>query len=247
MSDLAHFMGREQQAKADFVGAMAQMRPYPPSPEEGPAALDAMTDAALHFGISDLRTRQADRLSTLGIDEEQSIDLRKSAGAENDRGLISLAAVRPFADALTAQEVDEEEVAAWRENSPQLRADWRDSIKNLELDPEIIGELATQMDRVCDAVDEGGAAGLGQHMTGLIDELESMRRPESESIRSAARPDAVALAPAVVAAKIAAIAIIMGFAAALIRYLITVRAPWWNPYLVALVAAVMCLFVALGC
>jgi hypothetical protein len=226
MSYLAHFMGREQQAKADFVGAMAQMRPYPSSPKEGPPAFDAMTETALHFGISELRTRQADRLSTLGIDEEQAVALRESARVENDRGLISLAAVRPFADALTAQEIDEQELAAWRERSPQLRADWRDSIKNLELDPEVVGQLATQMDRVCDAVDEEGRPGLGRHIAGLIDELESLRRPEPANIRPTDRPRAVPAA--VIAAKIAVIAIIMGITAGAIWYLISTGAPWYD-------------------
>jgi hypothetical protein len=246
MSDLSHFMGREQQAKADFVAAMAQIRPYPPSPEEGPPAFDAMTETALHFGISELRTRQADRLSTLGIDEEQAVALRESARAENDRGLISLAAVRPFTDALTAQEVDKQELAAWRETSPQIRADWRDSIKNLELDPEVVGELATQMDRVCDAVDEGGRPGLGRHIAGLIDELETIRRPEPANIRSADKPSSAVPAVAI-SVKIAQIAIIMGFTVLIILALISSGAPWWNFALVALVACIICLLFALGC
>jgi hypothetical protein len=197
-----------------------------------------MTDASLHFGTSELRTRQADRLSTLGIDEEQAEALRKSARAENNRGLISLAAVRPFADALIAQKVDEQELAAWRKNSQQLRADWRDSIKNLELDPEVIGELATRMYKVCDAVDENGRLGLGRHIAGLIDELENARRPE---------PSPVAIAPAVIAAKIAMCALIMGLAVVIILDLLAKGAPWWQPFLVALIGCILCLLVALGC
>jgi hypothetical protein len=247
MSDLAHFMGREQQAKADFVDAMAQMRPYPQFPEEGPPAFDAMTETVLHFGVSDLRTRQADRLSTLGVDEELAITLRQSAHGENSRGLIALAAVRPFADALAALKVDDLELAMWREHSAQLRADWRDSIKGVELDPEVVGQLATRMDEVCDAIDESGRPGLGRHIAALIDELESMRRTEHADTRSADGAGVVALAPAVVAAKITAIAVIMGFSAGIIFGLITAGAPWWNLILVALVACIMCLFVALGC
>ena len=245
MSDLAHFMGREQQAKADFVDAMAQIRPHLTSPVEGPPAFDAMTEVALHFGISDLRSRQADRLSALGIDEEQAAALRESARAENDRGLISLAAVRPFAAALTAQEVDQQELAAWRESSPRLRADWRDSIKNLELDPEVVGELAIRMDKFCDAVDEGGRPGLGRQIADLIDEVEILRGRELANIRSAGRPRAVVVAT--VAAKIAAIALIMGFTVLVIESLIVTRAPWWNLALAAFIACLVCLFVALGC
>jgi hypothetical protein len=163
------------------------------------------------------------------------------------QGQCGHAAVRPFADALAAEEIDEQELAAWRENSPQLRADWRDSIKDVELDPEVVGQLATQMDKVCDAVDEGGLPGLGRHIAGLIDELESLRRPEPANIRPSDREPAAALPAAVVAAKIISIAIIMGFAAGFIRYLISTGAPWWNPFLVGLVACITCLFVALGC
>lgn len=244
MSYLAHFVGREQQAKADFVAAMAQMRPYPSSPKEGPPALDAVTETALRFGVADLRKRHADRLSALGIDEEHAIVLRESARTENDRGLLSLAAVRPFAHALMAQETDEQELAAWRETSPQLRADWRDCMKVLEVDAEVVGQVVTQMDRVCDAVDEAGRAGLGRHIAGLIDELENMRRPEPTSVRSTDTPRAVA---AVIIAKIALIAIIMAIAAGVIWDLISKGAPWYDPFAVALFVAISCLLVALGC
>lgn len=246
MSDLTDFMGREQQAKAYFVGAMADMRPYPTSPNEGPLAFDALTETAVHFGASMLRKRQADRLSTLGIDGEHAAALQQSVSIENDRGLISLAAVRPFADALTAQETDEQGLAAWREHSPQLRADWRNSIKDMELDPEVVGQLATQMDKVCDVIDEGGGPGLGRHIDGLIDELVDIRSPEPANTLRVDNPRAAAV-PAAIIAKIVVISIIMGFAAWKIWDLISNGAPWWDIFLVALVAAVWCLLVALGC
>lgn len=246
MSDPTDSMGREQQAKVYFAGAMAQMRPYPSSPTEGPPAFDAITKTALHFGGSILRQRQADRLSTLGIDGEHALALQESASKENNRGLVSLAALRPFAEALTAQEADPAGLAAWRENSPLLRADWRNSIKDLELEADVVGQLAAQMDKVCDAVDEEGTAGLGRHISGLVDELERLRRTERANALTADAP--LALAPAaVIAAKIITIAIIMGLAAYKIWDLISKGAPWWDPFIWALFAAVSCLLVALGC
>jgi hypothetical protein len=249
MSDLAHFLGREQQAKADFVAAMANFRPIPPSPEEGPPAFDALTDAALHFGVSDLRTRQADRLNALGIDEEQAVALRESARAESDRGLVVLAGVRPLTDALMAEKVDESGLSAWRENSPQFRADFRNIIKDLELDPEVVADVAKRMDKVIDALDEGGRPRLGQHIADLIDELDSIRRPEPESIRPAERENMIAAAVpvALIIGKLVMIAAIMGVTAGFIYDAVTRRAAWWEFFLIALVACIAALAVALGC
>ena len=250
MSDLSHFMGREQQARADFVAAMAQMRPYPPTPPEGPPAFDAMTQTAFRFGICDLRTRQADRLNALGINEEEAATLRESARAENERGLVALMGVRPFADALAAQEVDETTLASWRELSPQIRADWRDIIKDLEVEPEVVGEIAKAMDKACDAIDESGGPGLGRHLSAAIDELEGLRRSDEWNVRLAydQRADAVPVViTAQIIAKILCIVAILGLTLAMVLYLLSFGAQWYDFYLIALCACVMTLIVVLGC
>lgn len=237
MSDKAAWRSREQQAQADFSHAIQQFRPYLEDLPEGPRALDAMTEALLRFGTCEIRMRRAARLRALDMGEPEAAALVKSALAHHERGLAALPEVRPIAAALAARPPDEQDLARWREASPAILADWHEQLAGLDIGESDARHLARIMRECHDAVGADGLPGLGRHLTAQLDELERVRRSDDRGTREASFPWW----------KIIAAAAILGMTAYAVWVLIMSGAPWWNFYLVALVACVMMLLVALGC
>jgi len=227
----------EQQAKVDFGIAMAQIRPHLAELAEGPPALDAITEAILQFGTCELRMRRAERLRALGLAEAEAVALAETALADNERGLAALSGVQPFADALTGQLANDETLSTWRDASREIRVEWRDQVSQLDVAADDAQHLARIMDECCAAIDEEGLRGLGQYLSRQVEELGEVRRSDDRGTRAGSFP----------IWKIVAAAGILGLTAFVVWILTTTRAPWWNFFLVALVACVLMLLVALGC
>ncbi len=237
MTDRPSWRSREQQAQADFSHAILQFRPYLTGLPEGPPALDAMAEAVLRFGTCELRTRRADRLRALGLAEAEAAALVESALASHERGLVALPAVRPYADALAAQPPDDQALSRWRVSSPAIREEWRAQVAELDVTPNDARHMVRIMDECCDTIDENGLGGLGRYLSARLDDLDQARRSEDRGTHAASFPWW----------KIVAAAAILGMTAYAVWVLVSSGAPWWNFYLVALVACIMMLFVAMGC
>jgi len=236
MTDKSSWRSREQQAQADFSHAILQFRPYLTGLPEGPPALDAMTEAILRFGTCELRMRRAERMRELQLAEPEVATLVESALANHERGLVALPAVRPFADALAAQRPDDQALSRWRESSPAIRSEWRDQLGELDVAQDDARHMVRIMDECYDAIDENGLSGLGRYLSSRLDELDQLRRSEDRGTRAASFPWW----------KIVAAAAIVGMTAYAVWILLASGAPWWNFFLVALVACIMMLFVAMG-
>ncbi len=237
MPDKSSWMSREQQAQADFAAATTQIRPYLTGFDEAQPAFDALTEAILRFGTCELHMRRADRLRALGLAEDAAAALAGSALAHHERGLAALPGVRPFADVLAAQQADEPALSRWRESSSEIRAEWRNHVADIDVGQDDARHLARIMDECCDAVDQEGLGGLGQYLSRQLQELGETRRSDDRGTRAASFPWW----------KVVAAAAIVGMTAYAVWVLLSSGAPWWNFFLVALVACLMMLFVALGC
>jgi hypothetical protein len=227
----------EQQAKVDFGIAISQIRPHIAELAEGPPALDAMTEAILQFGTCELRMRRAERLRALGLAEAEAAALAETALSDNERGLAALSGVQPFADALTGQLTDDETLSRWRDASREIRVEWRDQVSQLDVAADDAQHFARIMDECCDAIDEEGLRGLGQYLSRRVEELGEVRRSDDRGTRARSFPWW----------KIVAAAAILGMTAYAVWVLLMSGAPWWNFFLVALIASIMMLCVALGC
>jgi hypothetical protein len=237
MSDKPSPLSREQQIAADFGAAMAQFRPGLADVPEGGRALDAMTEAVLRFGTCELRLRRVDRLRELGLRDAEATELFESALSHHERGLQALASVRPFVDFLAAQDRDSQALRRWQESSPQIRAEWRDHVGDLDVGRDDAAHLARIADQWCDALDSGGIAGLGRYLSDRLNELDEARRSPDRGTHAASFPWW----------KIVAAAFILGMTAYSVWILITSGAPWWAFWLLAQIACIMMLLVALGC
>lgn len=237
MPDTSTSLSREQKAKADFAGAMSQLRPHLAETEEGRAALDALTEATLRFGTCELRMRRAERSMALGLPEADASALVESALSNNERGLTALSAVRPFAEMLAAQELDQQALSNWRDSSKEIRADWREQVSQLDIGKDDAQHLATMMNDCCSAMDEEGLRGLGQFLSRRIEQLHEARMSEDRGTHAASFPWW----------KIVAAAAILGMTAYAVWVAIMSGAPWWAFFLIALIASIMLLLVALGC
>jgi hypothetical protein len=230
------WLSREQRAEGDFVEAMTQLRARFEQPE-GRTAVDATTEALLRFGSCERRMRRAERLRALGLRESEADELTASALADNERGLAALAGVRPFLTYLSKQEPDPEALPLWREASPQIRAEWRAHVAELDLGRDDARHLYRIMDECCDATDEASLDGLGRHLARTLDELEQARRADDRGTHAASFPYW----------KIVVAAAILGIAISSAVFLITNGAPWWQPYLIWLLACLALLFTVLAC
>jgi hypothetical protein len=229
-------LSREQRAEADFGDGMAQLRSHFDMPE-GRAAVDAMSEAMLRFGACERRMRRAERLQAFGLHEAEARELTESALASNERGLAALAGVRPLIDQLSGQETDPEALSRWRESSPQLRADWRANVAEVDLSAHHAQILSRLMDECCDAVDERGAVGLGHHLSRTLDELEKARRSDDRGTHADSFPYW----------KIVAAAAVFGFTVVTVQILLSRGAPWWAVALVLLLGIIATFIVAIGC
>ena len=232
----AVWLSREQRAEAEFGAAMTQLRSHFEQPE-GRTAVDALAELMLRFGACERQMRRAERLRVLGHDLAEVQELEQRALQDNERGLAALPGVRPFIDYLASQAPDADGLARWRESSPQVRAEWRDRVAELDLGADDAQHLTRLMDECCDAVDEAGAPGLGQHISRTMEELEQARRSADRGTRAASFPYW----------KIVVAAGCLGIAITTAVWLITNGAPWWNSYLVWLLACLAILFTVLAC
>jgi hypothetical protein len=230
-------MSMEQQAKVDFGIAISQIRPHIAELAEGPPALDAITEATLRFGTCELRMRRAERLRALGLAEAEAVALAEAALSDNERGLAALSGVQPFADALTGQLSYDEILSRWRDASREIRVEWRDQVSQLDVAADDAQHLVRIMDECCDAIDEEGLRGLGRYLSRRVEELGELRRSDDRGTRAGSVPWH----------KIAAAAIILGMTAYAVWVLLMSGAPWWDFYLLALIACIMMLIVAIGC
>jgi len=189
------------------------------------------------FGSCELKLRRAERLRALHLAEPEAARLAASAQADHERGLAALPFVRPFALAIIAQPTDGQVLSRWRDFSPTIRAEWREQLADLDLGQDDARHLARILDECYDAVDQDGPAGLGRYLTDRIDELDEVRRSGDRGTRARSFPWW----------KVVAAAAIVGMTAYAVWTLLASGAPWWNFFLVALVACIMMLCVALGC
>ena len=239
MSSASDAFMQEQQAKVEFVRAISDLR-SPFSNSDSPrflTAFDALTEAALRFGTCELRMRRAERLDALGLAKLEVKDLKRAAISNNKRGLAALAGARPFVEELEATKSSPKEMALWRKSSPDLRAEWRDQIGQVNVSAENARHLIRIMDECCEALDRDGGAGLGKHLSDTLTELEKQRRASNRGTQEASFPWW----------KIVAAAAIIGWTVYGLYTLIQLGAPWWNYALVVLAMSVMILFTALGC
>jgi hypothetical protein len=237
MSDTVTWLSRDQQAQIDFSQAILRLRPYLASLPEGPPALDAMTEAALRFGTCELQMRRSERLRKLKLAEAEASRLVDSALANHERGLLALPAVRTFAEAVAGQPPDDQTLSQWRDYSPTIRRESREQLGELDLSADDAGHLARIFDECYDAIDEGGLSGLGRNLSTRLEELDDVRRSLDRGTRAASFPWW----------KIVAAGAIVGLTAYAVWTLLASGAPWWNFFLVALVACIMMLCVAMGC
>ena len=237
MSETRNSRSAEQEAQEGFVASMMRLRPHVTLLEEGQPAVDALTEAILNFGTCERRLRHAERLRALSLDEEGASALARSALAQHERGLAALSGVQPLADALAQQQPDEQTLARWREESPALRAEWREQVRQLDIQPEEAQQLTRIFEQSLAPIDVGGLAGLGRSLGEVLQELDGVRRSPDRGTREGSFP----------VWKIVAVAGIMLLTAFAVWILLMTRAPWWNFFLVALVACVMALLIALAC
>lgn len=239
MGSASEVFMQEQQARLEFTRSISNLRSRF-SNSDSPqflTAFDALTEAALRFGTCELRMRRADRLDALGLANLEVKRLKSTAITNNKRGLAALTGVRPFLEELATTKSSREELALWRKCLPDLRAEWRDQVSEVNVSAENARHLVRIMDECCNAIDRDGAAGLGKHLSVTLAELEKQRRASNRGTQEASYPWW----------KIVAAAAIVGWTVYGIYVLIQLGAPWWNYALVVLAMSIMMIFVALGC
>lgn len=239
MESASEVLMQEQQAKFEFTRAIANLRSRF-SNSDSPqflTALDAITEAVLRFGTCELRMRRAERLDALGLADLEVKRLKSTAITNNKRGLAALKGVRPFVDELETTKSNPEELALWRKSSPDLRAEWREQVSQVNVSAENARHLVRMMDECCEALDRDGAAGLGKHLSTTLAELEKQRRASNRGTQEASFPWW----------KIVAAAAIVGWTVGGLYTLIQLGAPWWNYALVVLAMSVMIICTAMGC
>jgi hypothetical protein len=238
MPDNSIRMSREQQAKADFVSAISQLRSPTAELPEASSAFDAITEATLHFATCEQRMRRADRLRVLGGAEEEAVALAESALSYNERGVAALSGVQPLVDTLTVQEPNEQFLSRWPDTSQEIRLEWRDQVTQVDVEVDDAQHLVRIMDECCDAIDEEGLRGLGQYLSRQVEELGEVRRSDDRGT-----------SPRSVFPywKLVMVAVILGMTAWEVGNMLARGAPWWNFFLVALLACVMTLLAVLLC
>lgn len=239
MSSTYEIFTQEQEAKLEFTQVIANLRSRF-SNSDSPqflTALDAITEAVLRFGTCELRMRRAERLDALGLANLEVKRLKSTAITNNKRGLVALKGVRPFIDELETTTSNPEELALWRERSPDLRAEWRDQVSQVNVSAENARHLVRMMDECCEAIDRDGAAGLGKHLSATLAELEQQRSAPNRGTQEASFPWW----------KIVAAAAVVGWTVYGMYVLIQLGAPWWNWPLVVLMMSVLLICVSMGC
>jgi hypothetical protein len=236
MPDATAVVSREQLAIGEFNNAMSHLRSELERPEDR-ESVAALTEAMLAFGVCELRMRRSERLQAVGLHTTEAKELAASALAENKRGLAMLPRVRPLIKRFSSEETDEKALAAWREASTRLRQEWREQVAELDIEAVKARQLLRMADEVCDAVDTGGLAGLGQHLTERLTELGKLRRSKSRGTEAESFPWW----------KIVAAAITWGFGVGIMFLLIMFRAGplamfgWW------FMIGIMTFCIAIGC
>ena len=237
MGHLTTSMSGEQEARTEFVAATVPLRERLEDLDGAVASFDALMSAVVDFGTCELRIRRAERVARASPDSAEAGELTASAMRHHERGLRAMQQARAVVPALVAMEPEPGALATWRQASADVRAEWRDQVKELDVGGSDADHLLRIMDECCDALDDNGPASLAGHLARRLDELESVRREDDRGTRAASFPWW----------KIVAAAAILGMTAYAVWIAIMSRAPWWAFFLIALVACIMLLFVALGC
>ena len=236
MPDASAAMSREQKAAAEFNNAMSHVRSRFERTEDR-SAVDALTEAALRFGNCELRMRRSERLNVIGLSKAEAKELAKSAMAENEMGLAALSGIRPLVDRLSTSGTAERGLAIWRKTSPRVRKDWCQQVADLDVSASEARQLVGIVDEVYEAIDRNGVPGLGAYLTERLDELEKIRRSENRGTQAASFPYW----------KIVMAAILWGIGISMTIDLLSRGAPWYAPFLVWLLIAIVTFCVALGC
>jgi hypothetical protein len=236
MPDANAVMSREQHAAVEFTNAMFHLRSEFERREDQ-HAVTAMIEAALRFGDCELRMRRSERLNALGLHRTEASELAKSAMVNNELGLTALPGVRPLIERLSSEETDRKAASLWRKALASMRQEWRHQIADLDLDAAKARQIMRMVEEVCEAANRDGLAGLGQHLSDRLIELQKVRRTKNRGTQAESFPYW----------KIAVAAVYWGFTVAATYILITQGAPWWQPFLVWVIAAIVTFCVALGC
>ena len=236
MPDSTAAISREQRAAADFSDAMFHIRSRFASREDR-LSVDALTEAALRFAACELRMRRSDRLRAVALHEDEAEELAESAITENDLGLTALSGVRSLIDRLSKEETKKDGLSLWRKASPRLRTEWRRHVAEVDLGAAEARQLIEIADHACAAVDTDGLAGLGRHLSAKLEELEAVRRTEGRGTQAASFPYW----------KIVLAALAWGIGVGITFDMITNGAPWYQPWLVWLVIALITFCISLGC
>lgn len=239
MNNASGIFMTEHQAKLEFVRANSDLRSHF-SDSDSPqflAAFDALTEAALRFGTCELRMRRAERLDVLGLAGPEVESLKSTALTNNQRGLAALEGVRSFIDQLESTKSRPEELDLWRKISPDLRAEWRDQISEVNVSAENARHLVRLMDECSEAIDRDGVAGLGQHFSATLAELEKQRRAPNRGTQEASFPFW----------KLLFVAGFFGIAIWAIWDVANNRGPSWNFALAAVCALALIMLGTLGC
>jgi hypothetical protein len=255
MTTMSSVMSAEQQVKAEFIDSTLRLRAYVVEASFPGAvkAWDAFTEACLNFGECELRMRRSERLQGLDLAAEEAARLAELAVANNERGLAALPSLRPFLTALAEQEHDERVLSEWRALSADVRAEWRDQVSQLDLEAFAAQTLVRMMDECCDTADRDGLRGLGDYLAAHVERLDQQRRSPDRGTRPAST-DLVQFEDTAFPSvgpfpgwKVEGAAYVFGVTLAFVILLLSAGAPWWNFFLVALIACIFLLLVALGC
>jgi hypothetical protein len=237
MDSTSEIFLQEEQAKLGFTRAIADLRSSFSNIDSPQflTAFDALTEATLRFGTCELRMRRAERLDALRLAKPEVKHLKITAITNNERGLAALMGIRPFVDELASTKSSPEALALWRKSSPDLRAEWRDQISQVNVSAENARHLVRIMDECCEAVDRDGAAGLGKHLSATFAELEKQRRAPNRGTQEASFPWW----------KIVAGAALLGIS--IWACFERLSSPWWNFSLALTCFAIIFVMSMLGC
>jgi hypothetical protein len=241
MADAKTLLSMDQEAQVGFlqaVGPLRQLTAVTPL-ATAPRVVDALTAVTLAFGACELRMRRSERLTELGLFEDEASALAESAREHNQRGLHAIPAVRELAEELGRQEPDGEPQGEWAEAGEFSRRSWRYHVSEMDVDRSEASKLSKLMDDCCDAVDRGGPRGLGEYLGSQIDELQRVRMSPDRGTHSTN--------PAFPWWKIVAAAAWIGVTVATVVRAIEGDAAWYEFAVIAVIAIIAGVLVAVGC
>ena len=168
MGHLTTSMSGEQEARTEFVAAAVPLRERLEDLDGAVASFDALVSAVVDFGTCELRIRRAERVSRASPDSAEATELRASAMRHHERGLRAMQQARAVVLVLAAMEPEPGALATWRQASADVRAEWREQVRELDVGGSDADHLLRIMDECCDALDDNGPASLAGHLAVAI-------------------------------------------------------------------------------